>query len=214
MPVTGGVVLRIAPVYKHLGGTMSVAGTLSTDVVFRCQAASSACLALRKSCLAKVELPLPGRLRTAVACMRARLCYLSGTWCELSASAQEKFNVEYVRPLRALLGLHRPPPDDGCEHLRSPRPRCFACWRWPCRRLCFWPRGWPLRFGSLLARSPTSPRSCGLLAEMRGVPRLLAVASSCGPSCPGSWVTCLMRRSTPGLGSVRGGARPALDRRW
>ena len=27
------------------------------------------------------------------------------------------WNVEFFRPLRAVLGLHRPPPDDGCEYL-------------------------------------------------------------------------------------------------
>jgi len=109
LPFDGGL-LRLVPLYKHLGSMFSGSVALSSETAWCCDSAKTACLALRRACLAKQSLPQDARLLAATACVHGRLSYLVGTWPDLAARELDKWSAEYMRPLRAVLGLHRPPP--------------------------------------------------------------------------------------------------------
>jgi hypothetical protein len=127
-----GIMLRIVPSYKHLGGMISGSASMNVEVTFRCAAARIACGALQRSCLGKQAIDEEARVMTAVACIHTRLGYLAGTWPDLPDVQLARWCSEFCRPLRAILGLHRPPPPGYeeeatsnaavCRHLRVPIP--------------------------------------------------------------------------------------------
>ncbi len=103
--------LRLVQHYRHLGSVVTQQYGLEQELAARASAASVATAALSRSVLCKTALPAPVRKMVAAACVHSTCLYLGGTWPESAATQMVMFGPAFHRPLRIIVGAHKPGPE-------------------------------------------------------------------------------------------------------
>jgi len=134
--------IHICRSYKHLGGQISVGGSLATEVKHRSRETSQVLAEMRRPFLYCKESDQADRNAVISPYLWSRLFYNAGTWTELPPGLRKQFNGTYMRVVNAAAAVtYR----DGVPSLTAPdalratkQPRAEEALR--AKRLCYLPR--------------------------------------------------------------------------
>ena len=117
--------IRLVPCYGHLGAKIEVAKAFSKELPARASSMRAATSALNANVFAQAQLSAHDRTSVAATCVHTCGTYLSGVWFSITASMFKQVAVQYDRPLRRILGQHRPPLEFGKKPMTSKAIRAF-----------------------------------------------------------------------------------------
>ena len=160
MDLGGGILLRVAASYKHLGVWQAPIGRFNREIAGRSFSAAAVCGALGRTCLGNQAIPVPARTMVARACVLSRGLYQAGAWPLLSRRQFGRAAVSYHKPFRTVAGANRPPPP-GAQEVSNGEVRSL---------LSVVPMEWELRFLRLmmLPRVSQSPPFIAALVQGSG----------------------------------------------
>ena len=115
-PGAGAQHITVVKSYKHLGGVVSVNGTVAKEAARRSKQGGGALKAMIPKLLRSKEVPAPTKLSCIKAYSQSRLLYNAHTWTQLPASAVRTLESVYMRGLRSAMGMKwgqvgKPPPN-------------------------------------------------------------------------------------------------------
>ena len=104
---SGGGILNVVPVYKHVGTTLRDDGSLAPEVNRRCSEALSIFLPLAKSLFGCAAIAPAIRIHLAESLVFSRLFFNSCVWPALPVVLLNRLNAVYLRVLRRIHGSAR-----------------------------------------------------------------------------------------------------------
>ena len=101
--------------YRHLGVEFVPTGNANKEIHRRAVEAKATTRVLQKRVLANTNLPKTTRVTVAKACIWTRALRMMGTRERPTAQATKWVYAEIMRPMRAIVGAHKPPrPGEKC----------------------------------------------------------------------------------------------------